>query len=115
MIDRNGVTKEWAYACIGKGWHSLIDAFYEKAEQNSFLVHIDCVKEKWGGLRIYWHIYGNMDFTHPEYKDLDSFLFELEKRSTIICEFCGNNGTMHKVRGWIKTLCSKCFEEREKR
>jgi hypothetical protein len=88
-----------AKSCVGPGWHALLDAFYFILPS---CVRVVGVKEKWGGLRI----------------DLDSAdvhswgLVELiEARSLTICELCGRPGTPGG-KGWIKTLCEECRNER---
>lgn len=101
----------WGVEC-GDGWYDLIDTLcraikvYEsnleskKDFDDSYFtnykkVKFDQVKEKFGGLRIY-------------YKGGDSYVSGLvsmaEDMSYKICEICGNKGSPNK-KGWISTLC----------
>jgi hypothetical protein len=68
------------------------------------VIRISQIKEKFGTLRCY------IDFGTDEiYKMIDEF----EKKSTSICEICGNKGRFRKG-GWCRVLCDKCEEERTK-
>lgn len=61
-------------------------------------VTFDQVKEKFGGLRIYFS--GGDDY-------VDGLVSMAEEYSYKICEVCGNSGKPNKG-GWISTLCDKC-------
>lgn len=110
MIDPTGIGKEEALGYVGKGWASLIEDFYKEAEKTPYSVNVSCVKEKFGGLQIYWRSEFETDYVDKPYRDLDDFLFNLENKSYMICEECGNHGKMQKRGGWLKTLCKDCFE-----
>lgn len=60
----------------------------------------DQVKEKFGGLRFYYH--GGDEFCN-------GVVQMAEAMSTCICEQCGAPGKIGG-RGWIKTLCTPCRE-----
>ena len=64
-------------------------------------VTFDQVKEKYGGLRIYYS--GGDDY-------VDGLISMAEEMSYKICERCGCPGTPNK-QGWIMTLCDKCRED----
>lgn len=66
------------------------------------------VKEKFGTLTIYCNFY--FDGLHEK-------LAEIERKSSTICEICGNNETAKTkpVHGWIMTLCDECREKEEER
>ena len=61
-------------------------------------VRFDQVKEKYGGLRLYYS--GGDDFV----TGLTHFA---ESMSYKICEVCGNKGRPNE-KGWISTLCDAC-------
>ena len=65
-------------------------------------VAFDQVKEKWGGLRIYYS--GGDAF-------VSGVISMTEQMSYKICEYCGNKGQPNK-EGWIVTLCDTCRKER---
>jgi hypothetical protein len=72
-----------------------------KAELKYFPVKFDQVKEKYGGLRIYFT--GGDDY-------VDGIISMAEEYSYKVCEVCGNAGKPNKG-GWITTLCESCRKE----
>jgi len=64
-------------------------------------VKFDQVKEKYGGLRIYFS--GGDDY-------VDGIVSMAEEYSYKVCEVCGNAGKPNKG-GWITTLCESCRKE----
>jgi hypothetical protein len=72
-----------------------------KAELEYFPVKFDQVKEKYGGLRIYFS--GGDDY-------VDGLVSMAEEYSYKVCEVCGNTGKPNKG-GWITTLCESCREK----
>ena len=61
-------------------------------------VKFDQVKEKYGGLRVYFT--GGDDY-------VDGVVSMTEEYSYKVCEVCGNAGKPNKS-GWITTLCDNC-------
>lgn len=94
MIDR-----ESAKRCVGPGWHKLIDEFYDEFPDAAMIQ----VKEKYGRLCLY----------HRNETDA-SMIKELElmKRSSEMCEECGEPTKTRDIRGWQWTLCDKHAEEK---
>lgn len=94
----------------GEGWYPLLertlDKILEYLETLNFPddFQIVQIKEKWGTLTIY-----------PNYSDefIDRVLHNARHESANICEFCGMPGTVEKINGWYKTICSKCKIEYE--
>jgi hypothetical protein len=90
------ITREKALTSVGSGWSGLVNEAYDyiEARQN---IKVVCVKEKFGGLRIYTDAYDD---------EADKLIMNLEKRSFTICETCGEDG---KLRGgsWYQTLCEE--------
>lgn len=78
---------------------------YERENDKSDLeysaVKFDQIKEKYGGLRIYFS--GGDDY-------VDGLISMAEEMSYKICERCGCPGSPNK-QGWIMTLCDKCRED----
>lgn len=72
-----------------------------KNEPEYFPVKFDQIKEKFGGLRIYYS--GGDDY-------VDGVINMAEEISYKTCESCGNKGTPNKS-GWISTLCLQCREK----
>ena len=96
----------------GLGWYDLLDSVcsliqnreqntknrlkYEGKDENEFIsVKFDQIKEKFGGLRIYYS--GGDDY-------IRGAISMAEEMSYKICEVCGNKGSPNK-NGWIHTLC----------
>lgn len=83
------------------GWHDLIDrncALIVRADPNAELFQL---KEKLGGLRMYFK--GTTD----EALDIAE---EAERESFTICETCGKSGKLRDY-GWLKTLCEDCWNK----
>jgi hypothetical protein len=106
----------------GLGWYDILDAIcwkiqkneeniseriairnkYQKPNDESDLnyepVKFDQIKEKFGGLRVYFS--GGDDYIRGVISMAESFSYK-------ICEICGERGQPNKG-GWIVTLCDKC-------
>ena len=99
----------------GDGWYDLIRSVcweitqreknikarlkYEgKDERNCIEVRFDQIKEKFGGLRIYYS--GGDDYVR-------GVVNMAEEMSYKLCENCGNKGKPNE-KGWIMTLCDAC-------
>jgi nitrogenase molybdenum-iron protein alpha/beta subunit len=92
----------------GDGWFRLID------QLSSDITAIDKrdgtetiafqVKEKYGGLRFY--IEGGSDAVFDA-------IDKAEELSLKTCEVCGEPGKQ-RGKGWIYTMCDKCWEKDEK-
>lgn len=67
-------------------------------------VKFDQIKEKFGGLRIYYS--GGDDY-------VEGIVGMAEEYSYKVCEVCGNSGKPNKG-GWITTLCNNCRNKDEK-
>lgn len=98
----NSISRESAYTSVGNGWKNLITIAYDNLPLNT---HVNTVKEKYGGLRIY------VDSAPEQYLDM---LDELEHLSWSICEYCGKAGKSRTDRGWIKTMCDDCYNNEKK-
>jgi len=97
---------------IGMGWYDILSSVcwrifqHDKniADRNYIPVKFDQIKEKFGGLRLYYS--GGDDYV----RGLVSLAEELSYK---ICEVCGDKGKPNKG-GWISVLCDKHREERSK-
>ena len=110
---------------VGNGWYELLSSVCWRISQHEkniadrvriraknekpndqsdldyFPVKFDQVKEKYGGLRIYFT--GGDDY-------VDGLVGMAEEYSYKVCEVCGNAGKPNKG-GWITTLCESCREK----
>jgi len=74
------------------------------------------IKEKFGGLRVYWDIGSNeewdSDFVDTMTSLMDDVVNTAEEDCWNTCELCGivhsEETPIHSTKGWIKRLCDKC-------
>ena len=85
----------------GAGWLPLLEEIFE--ELSKYGVSIRLVKEKFGGLVIYFIA------NEEDYEAVSSIVSRGEARSYMICEICGKNGKLRKDIGYIRTLCEDCY------
>jgi hypothetical protein len=102
---------------VGNGWHKILSSLCWMIKQHEeniearkkynpdnttlieyFPVKFDQIKEKYGGLRVYFS--GGDDYVEGLVSMAESFSYQ-------ICEVCGNKGEPNKG-GWISTLCKEC-------
>ncbi len=93
-----GYDLEQALASVGPGWADIVRAGFQACEDSNATVAQ--VKEKFGGLRIYF------DGGDEHLWDL---MGALEKKSYKTCEECGERGKP-RSGGWVKTLCEEHAE-----
>jgi hypothetical protein len=100
------------YGCIAPdGWKELV---LKVDEMLSFIdpdYKINQIKSKYGTLRYYFS-------TTKEEGSIESQIMYAieswaERRSSLICEFCGMSGELRDNRYWLATLCDKCEKKKE--
>ncbi len=87
---------------------ALAEWIYEKAPRGvrpPISVHIDQIKEKFGGLRFYYS--GGDDMIYG----ITSLAESLSYR---ICESCGSTLNVGQTQGWIYTVCKPCLDKNER-
>lgn len=108
----------WGIEC-GDGWYDILSSLCWKIKQQEdnirsqteykqqkdvnytsdyYPVKFDQIKEKFGGLRVYFT--GGDSYIEGLVSMAESFSYK-------ICEVCGERGKPNKG-GWISTLCDKC-------
>ncbi|NBX49342.1 hypothetical protein EBT25_05220 [bacterium] len=90
---------------VGKGWWLLIETLCERiashtrqTNRNTKVIDeviVDQIKEKFGGLRFYYH--GGDQY-------IAGLVEMAESMSYFTCEQCGGRGKRRST-GWIRTLC----------
>ena len=108
-----GYDLKMAKGSVGKGWHLLLEAFFQAVEHdktwnpNSGFAHavVTQVKEKYGVLCIYFNSIGTQ---HGGYDRVEGFVDALCSMSSRFCEACGQAGETRDRRFHILTLCDKC-------
>lgn len=76
---------------------------------DDMIVVADQVKEKFGGLRFYWH---SENLPEDSYQRISGAIDMAEMRSEDICEECGERGDM-RGPGWFFTACDKHAKDRK--
>lgn len=71
------------------------------SEPEYFPVKFDQVKQKYGGLRLYFS--GGDEYVEGLVSMTEAFSYQ-------VCEVCGNKGEPNKG-GWISTLCTNCRDK----
>lgn len=99
---------------IGNGWYPLVHKtckaihshifFKEKSGNPIPPVQITQIKEKFGTLRFYYD--GGDEY-------IRGIVTMAEFMSEVVCEKCGNLGSIHNNGRWLKTLCDAHKAERE--
>lgn len=85
------------------GWYDIIYSLCNRiqthVEQQDFDVHIEQIKEKFGGLRVY---------TDGADKYIHGMITMSESFSYLVCEKCGSTDDVEQTKGYIRTLCGEC-------
>lgn len=92
---------------VGPGWRPLVRAAVQIITREGGVIMQ--VKEKFGGLRIYFH---SRDTTPGV--NLNDVADAAELLAWGLCEECGEAGTLRVDLSWLKTLCNEHYEERKK-
>ena len=103
-MPRNYNYREAGLSQIGPGWAPIVNMLYdeiERLEASGYSISVEQVKEKFGGLRFYWHA---VDLPDNIWNAFDSAVIDAEHASYETCEDCGELGTLRNDRSWIRTL-----------
>jgi hypothetical protein len=112
FVDRHADIRStamcWGIEC-GDGWYWLIDnlcaSIQGYLDNNPHLkipqVVTDQVKQKYGGLRFYFHGGDTL---------VEGMTWLAQHMSYRICEECGSTENVTQTTGWIVTLCERCHE-----
>lgn len=97
----------YGYPNCGKGWLPLVESFCDAVNNdveynNMPPVKIECIKEKFGTLQIYYT--GGDERTR-------AYSMFANRVSDKTCETCGTVHNVGKTLGWIKTICKDCNDE----
>lgn len=87
----------------GDGWANIIRAVCATISNRGYDVVFDQIKEKFGGLRIYW--------SGPQNDAVKAIIETAERVAIQTCEMCGAPGQTHGSNGWFRTICNKCFKQ----
>jgi hypothetical protein len=100
----------WGMEC-GDGWYWLIDNLCKQLQwdidkNGQEQLEAVQVKEKYGSLRFY---------TDHSSDTQEAMITLAEALSNEICETCGSTANIIQTEGWIKTLCTDCYEQTKNR
>ena len=109
------------------GWYDLIydlcteiTKFYDEIKKPINL-HVNQIKEKFGGLRFYFSLDNEKSDTsdakndnHELYKKIHQIVQKYCDKSYEVCEVCGKPGKLREDLPWIRTLCEGCYKEEKK-
>lgn len=95
------------YFECGPGWYPLIkDALTRIEALGTAHQEVLQVKEKFGGLRIYLSIHND---------ETDAIITAAEQEAHMTCEDCGSKENVKLCgKGWLRTQCNACEENRQK-
>lgn len=104
------------FSC-GNGWYKILDELCSQLDllRRTAKIHIvaDQVKEKFGGLRFYFHISAPKK-SQLWYDTVYDVVSKAENESRYVCEICGKPGELKSDSGWYSTLCEKHRKERKR-
>jgi hypothetical protein len=114
------------------GWNLLLIQLFEKIDRllgdsDATLFRVEQVKEKFGGLRVYYSIGDSTEMVldlisekgvmsirkHPSSESgfpreaVDGCIAEAAALARVTCERCGDPGTLRQG-GWLRVLCDQC-------
>lgn len=97
----------------GRGWYVILGEAFELLA--NYEIKITQVKEKFGGLRIYYRY--EPGFPEEDKKAVDSVIGDVEATCWRTCEVCGKPAQTAVRNDWRYTNCGECiginWEERE--
>lgn len=92
----------WGFEC-GEGWYPLLEDMLSKMDKLEDKPNIVQIKEKFGGLRVYYDCDG-------ECSPIEQLVNEAEKIADNTCESCGASPAKNRPSktGWLRTICEPC-------
>ena len=104
---------------VGAGWWPLLEETFAELTKileqwPGVLFRVDQIKEKFGGLRFYYHTRraNGSTITDEALEDvrklLDAVVMQAEGKASQTCEICGEPGERRSL-SWLKTLCDKHY------
>jgi len=88
----------------GSGWYPILTDLFKDMSKYPVVIHQ--VKEKFGGLRVYWQEDGPM--SEKDHQAVHDLVAKAEDRCWRTCENCGAEGQLVVANGWRYTHCDLC-------
>ena len=106
-LTEHGRTSTPGWPTCGDGWRDLVETAVGRiakavAAAPAGSLRIVQVKEKFAGLRLYWHGAGLSDEIKSAVEEAVALA---EARSACTCEVCGVEGRLYNRGGWFATAC----------
>ncbi|WP_211171924.1 hypothetical protein [Mycobacteroides abscessus] len=90
-----------------RGWYPIVIQLDEALAEIDPEYELHQVKEKFGGLRYYFH--ASESIAEADRKRMDELVDDAEEKCERTCELCGDPGVRHTTpHGWYRTLCETC-------
>ena len=118
LCDQSWSADQWEMQIsIGPGWHALVDECLSRitnrlGEEGVKLISIRQIKEKFGSLRCYVMPIDGTELPDDLSLSLHAIRDDIERRSAITCEVCGQPGSTRRDHGYHVTLCDIHLTER---
>ena len=97
----------------GDGWYNLIDnlcaTIVKTLKEEGYsedTIKADQVKEKFGGLRFYYHF--EKEVSKEVQQRISEVIGMTEEQSFRTCEVCGKVGKLEEANSWYSTKCDEC-------
>jgi len=122
-MGSKGLLSEHSFKPVGEGWYPILEALEAtlagilKSSAHPDEFQIDCIKEKFGRLHVYWSGWG---LEEEVLYRITGAIDLVQQLSVRICEACGSaEGTENRKAtagvGAVRTLtlCAKCHKIRD--
>jgi predicted transposase YbfD/YdcC len=89
------------------GWYHIVKDALKSFRHRKINININQIKEKFGGLRIYFDI-SEEEFAVDRalmHNEAEQIVREAEMKSMKTCKICGKAGKTININGWYRTLC----------
>ena len=94
---------------VPPGWERIAKQFCTFCTNFELYIHVLQIKQKMGGLRIYYEFQDGFD--KDERVDLlKGYLLGMEGWALHTCQYCGNPGTQKNLKGYWCVICDHCKE-----
>jgi hypothetical protein len=108
---------------VGDGWKELVCNLVDALDETGVEYRFKSIMETFGALCVYADVDEHPSLEHvllckdfkTEKERFWDLIHDAEARSVIVCETCGNLGSMQAISHLIRTLCVACSKvERER-
>lgn len=87
------------------GWAGLLTGLRHRLDGLDVEIHVDQVKEKFGGLRFYVTLPD--EATDPDARYVNEWIESAENASYLLCYLCGAGVTHQGTGHWVRYFCAE--------